>query len=147
MAVIVPQSARAPHQVTVGRDLRFYGRGAAGNRLLTEPEIARLYHRRDERGQDLAQLLAVVVESAGMPEREGAGYLHAFTRPVGGDQGLLERALESRRPPSHPPAAHHNVGEYDASRPILARPRPCRHIGRDVGKTSGGLLRTLRRSA
>src|SRR5690349_12271793 len=31
LLVIVPQSARAPHQVTVGSDLRFYGRGAKGN--------------------------------------------------------------------------------------------------------------------
>jgi hypothetical protein len=44
----VPQSSRAPHQVTVGGDLRFYGRAAKGNRILTEGEVARLYRRREE---------------------------------------------------------------------------------------------------
>jgi len=46
LLVVIPQSARAPHQVTVGGNLRFYGRGATGNRVLTEGEIARLYERR-----------------------------------------------------------------------------------------------------
>jgi hypothetical protein len=57
LLVIVPQSARAPHQVTVGGDLRFYGRGAKGNRRLTEGEVARLYQRRgcpDRRGTSTA---------------------------------------------------------------------------------------------
>ena len=42
LVVNVPQSARAPHQVVVGGDLRYYGRDATGNRRLTEPEVAAL---------------------------------------------------------------------------------------------------------
>jgi len=52
LLVVIPQSARAPHQVTVGGNLRFYGRGATGNRVLTEGEIARLYERRRAWEQD-----------------------------------------------------------------------------------------------
>jgi hypothetical protein len=55
LIVLVPQSPRAPHQVVVGSDLRFYGRGATGNRILTEHEIALLYERRQswERDRDV----------------------------------------------------------------------------------------------
>src|ERR1044072_8508455 len=64
MVVVVPQSARAPHQVTIGGDLHFYGRGAKGNRRLTEGEIARLYQRRQEWSQNRGALLAQRVEHA-----------------------------------------------------------------------------------
>jgi hypothetical protein len=47
IVVVVPASPRAPHQVTVKGEYRFYGRGATGNRLLNEGEIARLYARRE----------------------------------------------------------------------------------------------------
>lgn len=33
LLVLVPPSERAPHQVTVGGDMRFYGRGPKGNRM------------------------------------------------------------------------------------------------------------------
>jgi hypothetical protein len=46
MAVIVPQSACAPHQVTVKGDRGSTGRDARGNRRLTEGDVARLYARR-----------------------------------------------------------------------------------------------------
>ena len=94
LAVIVPQSARAPHQVTVGGNLRYYGRGAKGHRVLTEAVIARLYRRREDWEQDRSELLATVVAHAGIPEADGAAYLHAFTRPVASDQELFERAVE-----------------------------------------------------
>jgi hypothetical protein len=62
VAVVIPQSARAPHQVTASG--RFYGRGATGNRRLTEGEISRLYRRRDEWDQDRNALLAECVAHA-----------------------------------------------------------------------------------
>jgi predicted HTH transcriptional regulator len=45
IVVEVPPSPRAPHQVSAGGDLRFYGRGAKGNRILNEREIADVYAR------------------------------------------------------------------------------------------------------
>jgi hypothetical protein len=36
LVVVVPQSPRAPHQVIVRGEMRYYGRGATGNRRLTE---------------------------------------------------------------------------------------------------------------
>jgi hypothetical protein len=39
LIVVVPQSPRAPHQVTVRGEMRYYGRGATGNRRLTEGEL------------------------------------------------------------------------------------------------------------
>ena len=46
LVVHVPASSRAPHMVTVGKEHRYYGRGATGNVLLTEGEVAPLYKRR-----------------------------------------------------------------------------------------------------
>lgn len=54
LLVAIPASPRTPHMVTLDRDNRYYGRGATGNRILTEGEVARLYARRDrwEIGRD-----------------------------------------------------------------------------------------------
>ena len=95
IVVVVPPSPRAPHQVTVGGDLRFYGRGAKGNRILTEGEVARLYERRHSWAVDREQILAEVIAQAPIPPRSGLGYIHAFTRPVAGDQSMYEHAAES----------------------------------------------------
>ena len=95
LAVIVPQSPRAPHQVIVGNDLRFYGRGPKGNRRLTEGEVARLYERRQSWAVDREAILAEVVASAPFPRDTAPGHLHAYTRPVAPDNSMLERAMEA----------------------------------------------------
>ena len=47
--VVVPPSPRAPHQIVAkGKyEGRFYGRGATGNRILTEAEVGALFARRE----------------------------------------------------------------------------------------------------
>jgi hypothetical protein len=89
LVVIVPQSPRAPHQV----DGRFYGRGATGNRVLDEGEIARLYQRRREWDVDFKALLAEDVEEWGF-EPHGLGCLYALARPVAARDDLLEQATQ-----------------------------------------------------
>jgi hypothetical protein len=79
--------------VIVGGDLRFYGRGARGNRILTEGEVARLYERRQEWRVSADAVLAEVVASSDIPPAEGVGYLHAFTRPVPPETEMLDHAL------------------------------------------------------
>ena len=103
LLVLVPQSARAPHQVTVGGDLRFYGRGPKGNRILTEGEVARLYERRQAWAVDRERVLAEVIANAPVPPRQGLGYVHAYARPVVLDQGMFERssAAIGGRPQMH----------------------------------------------
>ena len=95
VVVVVPQSPRAPHQVTVGGDLRFYARGAKGNRRLTEGDVARLYERRQSWAVDREVILAEAVQHAPVPPMENHGYLHAYARPVALDQGMLETAMET----------------------------------------------------
>jgi hypothetical protein len=95
IVVVVPQSARAPHQVAVGGDLRFYGRGANGNRVLTEGEVARLYQRRQAWERDRDALLAEAVEAARFPPSPALGYLHGFVRPVAPDRTIWDRAAAS----------------------------------------------------
>lgn len=93
LLVIVPQSARAPHQVTVGGNLRFYGRGATGNRILTEPEIARLYERRQSWEQDRNELLETAVRTSRFKSHTGG--VVAFARPVLPDSAIWDRAVAS----------------------------------------------------
>lgn len=95
LLVIVPQSARAPHQVTVRGNLRFYGRGATGNRILTEGEVARLYQRRQSWEVNADQLLAEAVGAARFEPQGHLGYLHAFARPVAPDRAIWDRAVAS----------------------------------------------------
>ncbi len=95
VAVIVPQSARAPHQVIVGGDLRFYGRAAKGNRRLTEGDVARLYQRRQQWEQDRDELLAEAMRQAPYEPQDGLAYMHGFVRPVVPDRSIWERAAEA----------------------------------------------------
>lgn len=95
LVIAVPPSARAPHQVIVKSQYqhRFYGRGATGNRVLSEGEIARLYERRRRAEVDREELLRTIVAFA--PEQAppaGRAHMHAFARPVFPDQGLWRRA-------------------------------------------------------
>ena len=101
LAVVVPQSTRAPHQVTIGGDLRFYGRGPKGNRILTEGEIARLYARRSVWEHDAHQLLDEAIARSPTPAQgwdERAGHLHAVARPLAPDEGMLDRAGQGDLP-------------------------------------------------
>ena len=94
LAVSVPQSSRAPHMVVVSGDNRFYGRGANGNRILNEGDVARLYERRQRWEVDRDQLLSEVIANSPVAAIERQGYVHAFARPVTSDQGLFGRAVE-----------------------------------------------------
>jgi len=73
LVIAVPPSPRAPHMVTVGKDNRYYGRSATGNKLLTEGEVARLYERRQRWEVDRAAMLDEAIESAPIPAHEGFG--------------------------------------------------------------------------
>src|SRR4051812_28439433 len=57
IVVVVPRSARAPHQVVVKDNYRFYGRGATGNRMLGQAEVDALYARRHRWDVDRDDLL------------------------------------------------------------------------------------------
>ena len=87
--VIVPQSPRAPHQVIADGDMRYYGRGAKGNRVLSEAEVAALYERRERWEVSREELLRD--ELARAPEQKPElGYLVAFARPVVPDDSMVE---------------------------------------------------------
>lgn len=94
LVVVVPQSARSPHMVIVNRDNRFYGRGANGNRILNEGDVARLYERRQGWEIDRFQVLDEAIAHAPVPELRDQGYVHAYARPVVPDQGFYARAME-----------------------------------------------------
>lgn len=95
LAVVIPPSPRAPHMVTLEGENRFYGRGATGNRILTEGEVARLYARRERWEVDRRSMLEGAIE--GMPfkfERplHEIGPMVVVARPVASREDLLDRA-------------------------------------------------------
>jgi hypothetical protein len=92
LLVIVPPSSRAPHQVTVGKDLRFYGRYDKTNRILGEADVARLYERRGRWQRDRHKTLTTVIDNSPHAPREKPAFVYAFVEPVVPDQALWERA-------------------------------------------------------
>ena len=82
--------------MTVRDNFRFYGRGARGNRELTEGEIARLYERRRGWDVDRDALLVAEIERAPIGLGTGDAFTHVFLRPVVPDDAMLERALDVR---------------------------------------------------
>lgn len=97
LVVQVSASPRAPHMVTVGKEHRYYGRGATGNAPLSEGEVARLYERRQRWEVDRFAMLEQAIESAPIPSREDFAYLHLVARPVVPDEGLFDRASEGQQ--------------------------------------------------
>jgi hypothetical protein len=94
LLVVVPQSARAPHQVITGGDMRYYGRGAKGNRILSEVEVAALYARREQWEVDREHLLDAELKRAPAPDAR-LGYVVAFARPIAPDDSMVERVSAS----------------------------------------------------
>lgn len=101
LAVLVPASPRSPHMVTLDGENRYYGRGATGNRILTEGEVARLYGRRErwehDRDSFLDELVAEIPFSYADPVEE-IGPMLVATRPVGARPDLLIRAWGAEDP-------------------------------------------------
>lgn len=93
LVVVVSPSSRAPHQV----DGRYYGRGATGNRVLDEGEVARLYRRREEWEVDIRRLLEEEIAASGYSPTRRLIYLHAIARPVAPQEEMIERASGRER--------------------------------------------------
>lgn len=94
LVLVVPASARAPHQVIVGADFRFYGRGPKGNRRLTEGEIARLYERRGQWQVNRQERLQEVISFAPYSPDDDLGFLHAFCQPIPPNRALWRQAID-----------------------------------------------------
>jgi hypothetical protein len=95
LLVVVPQSSRAPHQVIVGGQYRFYGRSGKANRILNEGDVARLYQRRNEWAQDRDRLLGEALTQAPLPPHSHLVYIHGFVRPVAPDRAIWDRAQDA----------------------------------------------------
>jgi hypothetical protein len=91
--VEVPASPHAPQQVTTGGAMRYYGRTATGNKILSDEELVRYLRRRAQADTDRDGLLEQALSRAPVPPEPDLGYLHAFARPALIDASVLERAL------------------------------------------------------
>lgn len=92
----IPPSPRAPHQIVAkGKyEGRFYGRGATGNRILPEAEVAALVARRArwEQGAELGLDDAYGEWADEQRERERGRVCQVLKAvPLLGDDGLVER--------------------------------------------------------
>ncbi len=96
LAVIVPASPRAPHMVEVGKDFRYYGRSSKGNTPLTQPEVEKMYARRESWNRNRELLLQSFIDKAPIRPTSGEGHLHLFAQPVFGDDNRLYRAARGR---------------------------------------------------
>jgi hypothetical protein len=97
LVIAVPPSPRAPHMVTVGKEYRYYGRGATGNVLLSEGEVARLYERRQRWEVDRGAMLDEAIASAPIRRRADFAYLHLVARPVVPDEDLYDGARKDQQ--------------------------------------------------
>jgi predicted HTH transcriptional regulator len=71
LVVNIPALPRAPHMVTVGKEHRYYGRGATGNVPLSEGEVAHLYERRQRWEVDRDAMLQEVIDAASIEYHRG----------------------------------------------------------------------------
>jgi hypothetical protein len=98
LCVVVPASPRAPHMLTIDGDNRYWGRGATGNRILSEGEVARLYERRERWETDRDQLLARTIESTPFTfDVAAVGVMVTIMRPVIPTRELLRIAAGDER--------------------------------------------------
>jgi hypothetical protein len=93
LVVHVPQSPRAPHQVTAGQKMRFYGRTSTGNRPLSQAEVETLYRRREDWRLSAAERLERAL--AARPVVRSWGSLLVTVSAVTVDEGRITRAFGS----------------------------------------------------
>ena len=152
LCVVIPASPRAPHMLTTEGDNRYWGRGAAGNRILSEGEVARLYERRErwevDRGRMLDQTIASLpftldVDATGGSSRSSSQYC----------PGASCYGVATRRKLHDPVLAGFRRFEGVASATVTrirARRAWRRHGGNALGRGDLGLLagsRSLCRAA
>lgn len=94
LVLIIPPSERAPHMVIVKGERRYYGRGETGNYVLSEPEVARLYERREITKASILPLLEKAIKNSPIKEHNGFAHLHIVIKPVIQDECLLDKARD-----------------------------------------------------
>jgi hypothetical protein len=84
--------------VIVKGERRYYGRGETGNYVLSEPEVAQLYERREITKASIFPLLEKVISNSPIKAHNGFAHLHIVLKPVLQDEYLLDKAsaLEQR---------------------------------------------------
>ena len=93
LCVVIPASPRAPHMLTTEGDNRYWGRGAAGNRILSEGEVARLYERRERWEVDRGRMLDQTIASLPFTlDVDATGVIVTVVKPVLPGRELLRVA-------------------------------------------------------
>ncbi len=95
LVLVIPPSERAPHMVIVKGERRYYGRGETGNYVLSEPEVARLYERREITKTSILPLLERITKDS--PNYDGFANLNIVIKPVIQDEDLLNKVVNSEQ--------------------------------------------------
>lgn len=101
LAVVIPPSSRAPHMLTIEGDNRYWARGATGNRVLDQDEVARLYQRRDDwelDGEAWIKSLGGQLPFEFEDPVELIGPMLVAIRPVAPPSDLISRAAGDEEP-------------------------------------------------
>ena len=93
LVVQVPASPNAPHMVLPKK--RFYGRVGTTTVELGQGEVDRLYERRKVWEVDHGRLLDEAYNRRPIELADGLAHLYVILRPLGSDEGLLDRALRA----------------------------------------------------
>lgn len=96
LVVVIPPSPRAPHQVVVDKELRFYGRDARNNIPLSEGQIAQLYRRRQEAEQDRSSLLIDLEREFAVTPHPDYAFLYLGVWPTFPAEGLMDRIVRTQ---------------------------------------------------
>jgi hypothetical protein len=93
LVIIVPASPRAPHMV----DGRYYGRGDASSRPLTDIEVRALWGRHLDRRDHISDLISTEIEREPVPvEDRTNARLFVVAQPVSADPRLLLDSVPDR---------------------------------------------------
>lgn len=93
LVVEVPASPNAPHMVLPKR--KFYGRVGTTTVELGQGEVDRLYARRQYWQVDHERLVNEAYNRRPIELVDGFAHLYVILRPLGSDEGLLDRALRA----------------------------------------------------
>lgn len=96
LLVIVPQSPRAPHMVTVDKEYRYYLRFGKVSVPMPAGDVERMFQRRQYWEKDIITLLEARIESKDIPTMNGFSHIHLLARPLSADSNLVDRAIGAK---------------------------------------------------
>ncbi|KPL79941.1 AlbA family DNA-binding domain-containing protein [Herpetosiphon geysericola] len=143
LVVVVPPSPRAPHQVVVDKELRFYGRDTRNNIPLGEGQIAQLYRRRQEAEQDRSSLMGNLVHEFAVAPHPDYAFLYLGIWPILAAEGLMDQIVRTQDEQHDSVFFAKLLGQAQQYQAIPSGYYPEFHQPSSIHRTTKGWLMTL----